>query len=88
MDVAKKYYAYARTMGSYNKWSKVGDRFCLGGMGVRHLPEVLLRGLIDKGARLAVIVFHEDAGLAITIARVLKSLGFEIRPLGEALKAL
>jgi peptidoglycan/xylan/chitin deacetylase (PgdA/CDA1 family) len=88
VDIAKKYYAYARTMGSYNKWNKVGDRFCLGGMGVKHLPEVLLRGLIDKGARLAVIVFHEDARLAITIARVLKNLGFEIRPLGEALKAL
>jgi peptidoglycan/xylan/chitin deacetylase (PgdA/CDA1 family) len=88
VDVAKKYYAYARTMGSHNKWNKVRDRFCLGGMGARHLPEILLRGLVDRGTRLAVLVFHEDIELAITIARVLKTLGFEIRPLGEALKAL
>jgi peptidoglycan/xylan/chitin deacetylase (PgdA/CDA1 family) len=88
VGIAKKYYAYARTMGSYNRWNKVGDRFCLGGMGVRHLPEVLLRGLVDRGTKLAALVFHEDAGLAIITARVLKNLGFEIKPLGEALKAL
>jgi peptidoglycan/xylan/chitin deacetylase (PgdA/CDA1 family) len=88
VDIAKKYYAYARTMGSYNKWNKVGDRFCLGGMGVRYLPEVLLRGLVDRGTKLAALVFHEDAGLAIITARILKNLGFEIKPLGEALKAL
>jgi peptidoglycan/xylan/chitin deacetylase (PgdA/CDA1 family) len=88
VGIAKKYYAYARTMGSYNRWNKVGDRFCLGGMGVRHLPEVLLRGLVDRGTKLAALVFHEDAGLAVITARVLKNLGFEIKPLGEALKAL
>jgi peptidoglycan/xylan/chitin deacetylase (PgdA/CDA1 family) len=88
VGIAKKYYTYARTMGSYNRWNKVEDRFCLGGMGVRHLPEVLLRGLVDGGTKLAALVFHEDAGLAITTAWVLKNLGFEIKPLGEALKAL
>ena len=88
VGIAKKYYAYARTMGSYNRWNKVGDRFCLGGMGVRHLPEVLLRGLVDRGTKLAALVFHEDAGLAVITARILKNLGFEIKPLGEALKAL
>jgi peptidoglycan/xylan/chitin deacetylase (PgdA/CDA1 family) len=88
VSIAKKYYAYARTMGSYNRWNKVGDRFCLGGMGVSHLPEILLRGLVDRGTKLAALVFHEDAGLAIITARVLKNLGFEIKPLGEALKAL
>jgi peptidoglycan/xylan/chitin deacetylase (PgdA/CDA1 family) len=88
VGIAKKYYAYARTMGSYNRWNKVGDRFCLGGMGVRHLPEVLLRDLVDRGTKLAALVFHEDAGLAVITARVLKNLGFEIKPLGEALKAL
>jgi hypothetical protein len=88
VNIARKYFAYARTMGSYNRWNDIGDRFCIGGMGVRHLPEIILRRFFTKKFKLAILVFHEDAKLAITIAKLLKDLGFEIKPLREAIKTL
>jgi len=88
LSIAKKYYAYARTMGSYNKWNKVRDRFCLGGMGVRHLPEIILRSLFNRGARLAILVFHEDLELAVVTVKILRELGFDVKPLKEAIKIL
>jgi hypothetical protein len=75
-------------MGSYNRWNSIGDRFCVGGAGVRHLPEIILRRLFTKKFKLAVLVFHEDVKLAINIAKLLKDLGFEIKPLREAVKTL
>jgi peptidoglycan/xylan/chitin deacetylase (PgdA/CDA1 family) len=86
VDIVRRYHIYARTMGHYNKWNKIKDKFCLGGMGARHLPEIVLRALFDRETRLAVLVFHEDVRLAITVAKILKNLGFEIKPLKEALK--
>jgi peptidoglycan/xylan/chitin deacetylase (PgdA/CDA1 family) len=88
MDVAKKYYAYARTMGSYNKWNSTRNKFCVGGMGVRHLPEIVLRSLFSRRTRLAVLVFHEDLELAVVTVKILRDLGFRIKPLKEAVKIL
>jgi hypothetical protein len=75
-------------MGSYNRWNSIRDRFCVGGVGARHLPKIILRRLFTKKFKLAVLVFHEDAKLAITIAKLLKDLEFEIKPLREAVKIL
>jgi peptidoglycan/xylan/chitin deacetylase (PgdA/CDA1 family) len=88
VDIARKYFAYARTMGSYNRWNSIKDRFCIGGMGARYLPEIVLKRLFTKKYKLAVLVFHEDVKLAISTARLLNDLGFEIKPLGEAVKIL
>jgi peptidoglycan/xylan/chitin deacetylase (PgdA/CDA1 family) len=87
-DIARRYFAYARTMGSYNRWNSIRDRFCVGGMGARYLPEIILKRLFTEKFKLAVLVFHEDARLAIAIAKLLKDLGFEIKPLREAIKTL
>jgi peptidoglycan/xylan/chitin deacetylase (PgdA/CDA1 family) len=88
VDIARKYFAYARTMGSYNRWNDIGDRFCIGGMGARHFPKIILRGILKRELKLAVLVFHEDAELAIIIARILKDFGLKIKPLREAVRIL
>jgi hypothetical protein len=75
-------------MGSYNKWNSVKDRFCVGGMGARYLPEIILRSLFNRENRLAVLVFHEDIELAIAIVKILRELGFEVKPFKEAVKIL
>jgi peptidoglycan/xylan/chitin deacetylase (PgdA/CDA1 family) len=88
VDIAKKYFVYARTMGSYNRWNNIRDMFSIGGMGARHLPKIILKRFFTRRFKLAVLVFHEDIKLAITFAKILKDLGFKIKPLKEAVKIL
>lgn len=88
VNIARKYFAYARTMGSYNRWNDIGDRFCIGGMGARHFPKIILRRILKRELKLAVLVFHEDAELAVIIARILKDFGLKIKPLREAVRIL
>jgi hypothetical protein len=86
--IARKYFAYARTMGSYNRWNDIGDRFCIGGMGARHFPKIILKRFFTRRFKLAVLVFHEDIKLATTFAKILRDLGSKIKPLKEAVKIL
>jgi peptidoglycan/xylan/chitin deacetylase (PgdA/CDA1 family) len=88
MKIASKYYIYARTMGPYNKWNSIRNMFCIGGMGVRHFPEIVLRSLFSRKSKLAVLVFHKDVEVAIITAKILRDLGFEVKPLKEAVKIL
>lgn len=60
LDLASKYFIYGRTMGSYNRWNEKPTKYAIGGMGIRHLPKLIIKA-ITKRTRLVSIVMHRES---------------------------
>ena len=58
IEIARKYFLYGRTMGSFNRWNDKAIRYALGGMGVRHLVKLPIK--ILEGVKLVTVVFHDE----------------------------
>lgn len=58
VEIARKYFLYGRTMGSFNRWNDKAIRYALGGMGVRHLVKLPIK--ILEGVKLVTVVFHDE----------------------------
>jgi len=81
-NIVSRYYRYARTMGSYNRWNRDADIYAIGSLGVRHLPKLLL----GAKPRLLVVTFHTDLHLVKPTILFLKLFNAKFATLSEALK--
>ena len=75
-------------MNARDRWNEKIDPYRVGSIGIRHLPKAILYSFTGK-RKLIVLAFHtEPKLLVVTLARMLKNLGFELSPLYEALKKI
>ena len=85
--VTSNYFVYGRTMGNFNRWNEVANRYALGGMGARHLMKLPIKVL--KGVKLVTVVFHDEpTWLAKSVIEYLRIFNARFVTLREGLKCL
>jgi len=87
IKAASKYFIYGRTMGNFNRWNEVANRYALGGMGARHLIKLPIKAL--KGVRLVTVVFHDEpTWLVKSVIEYLRTFNARFVTLREGLKCI
>ncbi|ADV64739.1 polysaccharide deacetylase family protein [Desulfurococcus mucosus] len=86
VEVVRRYYSYGRTMGTVNRWNEKADSYVIGSIGIRHLPEVPMRLLVNRTG-LVVLTMHDERQLIVrAVVELLRALGFRLTTLSEALR--
>jgi len=87
IKIASKYFIYGRTMGDFNKWNKIPNKYVLGGFGARHLIKLPIKILSD--IKLINIVFHKESLLLLRLViEYLEMFKVKFVALREGLKCL
>jgi peptidoglycan/xylan/chitin deacetylase (PgdA/CDA1 family) len=87
IKIASKYFIYGRTMGDFNRWNKIPNKYALGGFGIRHLIKLPIR--ILSSIKLVNIVFHNEPSFLLRLAiEYLNIFGVRFVTLREGLKCL
>ncbi|WP_069807900.1 polysaccharide deacetylase family protein [Vulcanisaeta thermophila] len=85
IEEASRYFAYGRTMGEYNRWNERFIRYAIGGMGIRHLPKLIIKLITGKPKLISIVMHRENPTLIKATIEYLKMFNLRFKTLSEAI---